>query len=104
MAGEQQHDLVNIVRECVRNEIELQRSGREGNANLLARTRDLIASSVKYSFSKTWTGLKSARLVKHGLDSFSKTWTGLKSARLVKHGLKTGNYGWRGERGYSIDI
>ena len=29
------------------------------------------------SFSKTWTGLKSARLVKHGLDSFSKTWTGL---------------------------
>ena len=49
------------------------------------------------SFSKTWTGLKSARLVnmdwtrlvKHGLDSFSKTWTGLKSARLVKHGLKT---------------
>ena len=34
MAGEQQHDLVNIVRECVRNEIELQRSGREGNANL----------------------------------------------------------------------
>ena len=32
------------------------------------------------------------RLVKHGLDSFSKTWTGLKSARLVKHGLKTGNY------------
>ena len=36
------------------------------------------------------------RLVKHGLDSFSKTWTGLKSAQLVKHGLKTGNYGWRG--------
>ena len=36
------------------------------------------------SFSKTWTGLKSARLVKHGLDSFSKTWTGLKSARLEK--------------------
>ena len=36
------------------------------------------------------------RLVKHGLDSFSKTWTGLRSARLVKHGLKTGNYGWRG--------
>ena len=32
------------------------------------------------------------RLVKHGLDSFSKTWTGLKCARLVKHGLKTGNY------------
>ena len=32
------------------------------------------------------------RLVKHGLDSFSKTWTGLKSARLVKYGLKTGNY------------
>ena len=51
------------------------------------------------SFSKTWTGLKSARLVKHGLDSFSKTWTGLKSARLVKHGLKTGNYGWRGGAG-----
>ena len=47
MAGEQQHDLVNIVRECVRNEIELQRSGREGNANLLARTRDLIASSAR---------------------------------------------------------
>ena len=47
MAGEQQHDLVNIVRECVRNEIELQRSGHEGNANLLARTRDLIASSAR---------------------------------------------------------
>ena len=47
MAGEQQHDLVNIVRECVRSEIELQRSGREGNANLLARTRDLIASSAR---------------------------------------------------------
>ena len=58
------------------------------------------------SFSKTWTGLKSARLVKHGLDSFSKTWTGLKSARLVKHGLKTGNYFkramWGGEGGGDI--
>ena len=31
----------------------------------------------KAPISKTWTGLKSARLVKHGLDSFSKTWTGL---------------------------
>ena len=39
------------------------------------------------SFSKTWTGLKSARLVTLALDSFSKTWTGLNSARLVKHGL-----------------
>ena len=34
-----------------------------------------------------WT--QKPRLVEHGLDSFSKTWTGLKSARLVKHGLKT---------------
>ena len=46
------------------------------------------------------------RLVKHGLDSFSKTWTGLKSARLVKHGLKTGNYFkramWGGEGGVDI--
>ena len=48
------------------------------------------------SFSKTWTGLKSARFVKHGLDSFSKTWTGLKSARLVKHGLKTETMGGEG--------
>ena len=46
------------------------------------------------------------RLVKHGLDSFSKTWTGLKSAQLVKHGLKTGNYFkraiWGGEGGVDI--
>ena len=46
------------------------------------------------------------RLVKHGLDSFSKTWTGLKSARLVKHGLKTGNYFkraiWGGQGGVDI--
>ena len=65
------------------------------------------------SFSKTWTGLKSARLVKHGLDSFSKTWTGLvpvsrlvPDSRLVKHGLKTGNYFkramWGGEGGGDI--
>ena len=47
-----------------------------------------------------------SRSVKRGLDSFSKTWTGLKSARLVKHGLKTGNYFkramWGGERGGDI--
>ena len=46
------------------------------------------------------------RLVKPGLDSFSKTWTGLKSARLVKHGLKTGNYFkramWGVEKGAGI--
>ena len=47
MASEQQHDLTNRVRECVRNKIELQQSGREGNANLLAWTRDLIASSAR---------------------------------------------------------
>ena len=51
-----------------------------------------------------WT--QKPRLVKHGLDSFSKTWTGLKSARLVKHGLKTGNYFkramWGGEGGGDI--
>ena len=41
------NELVNLVRECVRSEIELQRSGCEGNANLLARTRDLVASSAR---------------------------------------------------------
>ena len=47
MAGENQHELVNLVRECVRSEIELRSSGREGNLYLLARTRDLIAGSAR---------------------------------------------------------
>ena len=38
-------ELTQIVRECVRNEIALQRSGR--NTSLLMRTRDLIASSAR---------------------------------------------------------
>ena len=36
-------ELTQIVRECVRNEIALQRSG--SNTSLLMRTRDLIAKS-----------------------------------------------------------
>ena len=38
-------ELTQIVRECVRNEIALQRSG--SNTSLLMRTRDLIASSAR---------------------------------------------------------
>lgn len=38
-----QNQLVNLVRECVHSEIELQCSGREGNASLSVWTRDLIA-------------------------------------------------------------
>ena len=40
-------ELTQLVRECVRSEMELQRSGRQGNTNLLSRTRDLIASSAR---------------------------------------------------------
>ena len=43
-----------------------------------------------------WT--QKPRLVKHGLDSFSKTWTGLKSARLVKHGLDSFSKTWTGQK------
>lgn len=45
--GRRDDELTQIVRECVRNEIELQRSGRQGNTNLLMRTRELIASSAR---------------------------------------------------------
>ena len=38
-------ELTQIERECVRNEIALQRS--ESNTSLLMRTRDLIASSAR---------------------------------------------------------
>ena len=38
-------ELTQIVRECVRNEIALQRSG--SNTSLLMRSRDLIASSAR---------------------------------------------------------
>ena len=38
-------ELSLMVRECVRNEIALQRSGN--NTSLLMRTRDLIASSAR---------------------------------------------------------
>jgi hypothetical protein len=43
----QSDQLTQIVRECVRSEMELQRSGRQGNTNLLSRTRDLIAGSAR---------------------------------------------------------
>ena len=38
-------ELTQMVRECVRNEIALQRSGN--STSLLMRTRDLIASSAR---------------------------------------------------------
>ena len=38
-------ELIQIVRECVRNEIALQRSA--SNTSLLMRTLDLIASSAR---------------------------------------------------------
>ena len=44
-------ELTQIVRECVRNEVrnemEMQRSGRQGNTNLLVRTRELIGRSAR---------------------------------------------------------
>ena len=53
---------------------------------------------IPTAYGKTWTGLSGLvkrgldSLVKHGLDSISKTWTGLKSLQLVKHGLNYYNY------------
>ena len=46
MASEDaREELTQMVRECVRNEIALQRSG--SNTSLLTRTRDLIANSAQ---------------------------------------------------------
>ena len=41
--------LIKIVRECVRNEMALQRSesGSESNASLLSRTRNLILNTAR---------------------------------------------------------
>ena len=39
-------ELASIIRQCVREEINFQRSGRQGTSNLLHRTRDLIANAT----------------------------------------------------------
>ena len=40
-------ELARIIRQCVREEIDMQRSGRNGNVGLLNRTRELIGNASR---------------------------------------------------------
>ncbi len=40
------NELEGIIRQCVREEIDFQWSGRQGMSNILHRTRDLIANAT----------------------------------------------------------
>lgn len=40
------NEITDIIRQCVREEIDFQRSGRQGTSNILHRTRDLIANAT----------------------------------------------------------
>ena len=42
-----QNEISNMIRQCVREEIDFQRSGRRGTSSVLNRTRELIASASR---------------------------------------------------------
>ena len=55
-------ELTQIVRECVRNEIALQRSG--SNTSLLMRTRDLIAMILLKGYFELGAGQSESEIRK----------------------------------------
>ncbi len=66
------NELEGIIRQCVREEIDFQRSGRQGTSNILHRTRDLIANATT-SVSREFESRRSSLLSSSTLTSSSST-------------------------------
>jgi hypothetical protein len=66
------NEITGIIRQCVREEIDFQRSGRQGTSNILHRTRDLIANATT-SASREFESRRSSLLSSSALPSSSST-------------------------------
>ena len=66
------NEITGIIRQCVREEIDFQRSGRQGTSNILHRTRDLIANAT-ISASREFESRRSSLLSSSALPSSSST-------------------------------
>ena len=96
--------LTQIVRECVRNEMALQRSGSGSNASLLSRTRNLISNAAR-SASREAAGAPSPAQASFEAEAEVPTRAQHSGGfQTGKRPASTWNHPWRFKKGKSKNV